>query len=207
MREKASKKMAQSLHVPALLHLLGRRSRRSCTTSSTTSTGLINRLLAALGMKPINLYATPRYWYFILPFVYVWKWVGFGSVLYLAAITGHRPANATRPRPSTGRTSSRRYAASPCRCCGRPSSILVLLGVGRIMRGEFDMFYQLIGNNGILIDSTDIIDTLVFRSSGHEPGLRHGVGRRALPVGPLLRHHPDRQPGRHGRFDEDYALF
>ncbi len=42
--------------------------------------------------------------------------------------------------------------------------ILVLLGLGRILRGEFDMFYQLIGNNGILIDDTDIIDTLVFRS-------------------------------------------
>ncbi len=26
------------------------------------------------------------------------------------------------------------------------------------------MFYQLIGNNGVLIDTTDIIDTLVFRS-------------------------------------------
>jgi putative aldouronate transport system permease protein len=32
------------------------------------------------------------------------------------------------------------------------------------MRGEFDMFYQLIGNNGLLYDKTDIIDTLVFRS-------------------------------------------
>jgi len=41
---------------------------------------------------------------------------------------------------------------------------LLLLGVGRIMRGEFDMFYQLVGTNGNLIDATDIIDTLVFRS-------------------------------------------
>jgi putative aldouronate transport system permease protein len=32
------------------------------------------------------------------------------------------------------------------------------------MRGEFDMFYQLIGNNGLLADKTDIIDILVFRS-------------------------------------------
>lgn len=32
------------------------------------------------------------------------------------------------------------------------------------MRGEFDMFYQLIGNNGALMNSTDIVDTLVFRS-------------------------------------------
>jgi len=42
--------------------------------------------------------------------------------------------------------------------------VLVLMGVGKILRGEFDMFYNIIGNNGILMDATDIIDTLVFRS-------------------------------------------
>ena len=38
------------------------------------------------------------------------------------------------------------------------------MGLGRIMRGDFDMFYQLIGKNGVLMNATDIIDTLVFRS-------------------------------------------
>ncbi len=50
--------------------------------------GLINSLLRAVGWEPLNVYSTPAYWYIILPAAYVWKWVGFGSVLYLAAIMG-----------------------------------------------------------------------------------------------------------------------
>lgn len=36
--------------------------------------------------------------------------------------------------------------------------------VGRILRGDFQMFYQIIGNNGQLFNATDVIDTFVFRS-------------------------------------------
>jgi putative aldouronate transport system permease protein len=32
------------------------------------------------------------------------------------------------------------------------------------LKGQFDLFYQIIGNNGMLFDATDIIDTYVFRS-------------------------------------------
>lgn len=42
--------------------------------------------------------------------------------------------------------------------------ILLLLSIGGIFRGNFDMFYQLIGNNGLLYDATDVIDTFTFRS-------------------------------------------
>jgi putative aldouronate transport system permease protein len=92
--------------------------------------GMLNKLLRALGWEALNIYSTPGFWYFLLPFMYVWKWVGFGTLPML--------------RPTM--------------------MILLLLGIGRILRGEFDMFYQLIGNNGLLLDATDIIDTLVFRS-------------------------------------------
>jgi putative aldouronate transport system permease protein len=42
--------------------------------------------------------------------------------------------------------------------------IMLLLQVGRILRGDFEMFYQLVGNNGQLFSTTDVIDTYVFRS-------------------------------------------
>ena len=34
----------------------------------------------------------------------------------------------------------------------------------RILRGDFEMFYQIVGNNGQLFNATDVIDTYVFRS-------------------------------------------
>jgi ABC-type polysaccharide transport system, permease component len=126
-------------------------------------TGTFNHLLVALGAKPINLYSTPRYWYFVLPFLYVWKWVGFGSVLYLAAIMGIDP-EIYEAATMDGATVFQRIRSITLPSLRMTMAVLVLLGLGRIMRGEFDMFWQLIGNNGLLIDSTDIIDTLVFRS-------------------------------------------
>jgi putative aldouronate transport system permease protein len=126
-------------------------------------TGTFNRLLASLGYKPINLYSTPQYWYFVLPFLYVWKWVGFGSVLYLAAIMGIDP-EIYEAATMDGAGVLKRITRITLPSLRMTMAVLVLLGLGRIMRGEFDMFWQLIGNNGLLIDATDIIDTLVFRS-------------------------------------------
>jgi putative aldouronate transport system permease protein len=95
--------------------------------------------------------------------MYVWKWVGFGSVLYLAAIAGlDQECYEAATIDGAGEFQKIFRITLPML---RPTMvILLLLGIGRILRGEFDMFYQLIGNNGLLLDATDIIDTLVFRS-------------------------------------------
>lgn len=125
--------------------------------------GLLNTVLKGIGLDPIDIYSSVSYWYFILPFFYVWKWVGFGSVLYLSAIMGFDTSAYEAAKIDGANVFQRiRYLTIPLL---KPTTIiLLLLGIGKIMRGEFDMFYQLIGNNGILMDATDIIDTLVFRS-------------------------------------------
>lgn len=42
--------------------------------------------------------------------------------------------------------------------------ILALLGIGRIFYGDFGMIYAIIGDNGILFPTTDVIDTYAFRA-------------------------------------------
>ena len=42
--------------------------------------------------------------------------------------------------------------------------LLVLFSLGGILKGSFDLFYNLIGTNSVLYPQTDIIDTFVFRS-------------------------------------------
>ena len=42
--------------------------------------------------------------------------------------------------------------------------LLILFGLGGILKGSFDLFYNLIGTNSLLYAQTDIIDTYVFRS-------------------------------------------
>ena len=42
--------------------------------------------------------------------------------------------------------------------------IMTLLSLGKIMFGDFGMIYALIGDNGTLYRTTDIIDTYIFRA-------------------------------------------
>ncbi len=125
--------------------------------------GLVNTIIKSFGGQPIDIYANPGNWLLLLPVLYVWKWVGFGSVLYLAAIMGiDQECYEAATIDGASMFQKIRKITLPLL---RPTIIvLVLMGVGKILRGEFDMFYNIIGNNGILMDATDIIDTLVFRS-------------------------------------------
>lgn len=125
--------------------------------------GMVNTILESLGYGRINLTVSLKNWYFLMPLLYVWKWVGFGSVLYLAAIMGIDQSSYEAAKIDGANAFQKiHYITLPLL---KPTTIiLVLLGIGRVMRGEFDMFYQLIGNNGLLMDGTDIIDTFVFRS-------------------------------------------
>ena len=126
-------------------------------------TGIINMIRGFFSLDPLNISTDPKVWRILLPVLYGFKWIGYGSILFLSAIMG-LDRSCYEAAEIDGATVFQRirYITLPLL---RPTSItLILLGVGKIMRGDFDMFYQLIGNNGLLMDSTDIIDTLVFRS-------------------------------------------
>lgn len=125
--------------------------------------GVLNGMLSALGVAPIDIYSNPSAWVVLLPLFYVWKGIGYTAVLYLSAIMGIDSESYDSAKIDGANVFQRiRHITLPLL---KPTVItLVLLGVSRVMRGEFDMFYQLIGDNGLLADSTDIIDTLVFRS-------------------------------------------
>lgn len=56
--------------------------------------------------------------------------------------------------------------------------ILFLMSIGGIFRGNFDMFYNLVGNNGLLFEYTDVIDTLAMRAliSSNNFGMSAAIG-------------------------------
>jgi len=55
-----------------------------------------------------------------------------------------------------------RYITLPCL---RPTFvILMLFALGGIIRGNFGLFYNLVGLNSMLYKTTDIIETYVYRS-------------------------------------------
>ena len=91
-----------------------------------------------------------------------WKGVGYGVVVYLASILGVDGSLHEAAAIDGANIFQRiRYITIPSIT---PTVItLTLLALGKIFRGNLDLFYQLVGQNGTLFDKTDVIDTYVFR--------------------------------------------
>lgn len=126
-------------------------------------TGLFNTVLKTFGMEPVNMYGKPGAWPFIICLFNSWKWCGYNSVIYIAAITGV-DSEIYEAASIDGATIFQRIRFITIPCINATLITMVLLQVGRILRGDFEMFYQIVGNNGQLFNATDVIDTYVFRS-------------------------------------------
>ena len=125
--------------------------------------GFFNGILHSLGQESYDFYNTPSIWPFILIILYIWKQIGYGTVIYLATITGISPELYEAAEIDGANVFQQiRYITIPLLT---PTFItLLLFSHGGIMKGQFDLFYQVIGNNGVLYDATDILDTFVYRS-------------------------------------------
>jgi putative aldouronate transport system permease protein len=126
-------------------------------------TGVLNNLLGVLKLEPLNVYAKPGAWPFIICAFNAWKWCGYNSIIYIAAITSI-DAECFEAADIDGANIFQKIVHIILPSI-RPAVItMLLLQVGRILRGDFEMFYQIVGNNGQLFNATDVIDTYVFRS-------------------------------------------
>lgn len=125
--------------------------------------GAINTFLKSAGMEPIDVYSSKSAWKYILVAVSAWKWVGYGSVLYLAAIIGI-DAEIYEAADIDGANIFKKIWHITLPSLKSTVIILLLLSLGNIMKGDFQMFYQVVGNNGLVLDATDVIDTYVVRS-------------------------------------------
>lgn len=125
--------------------------------------GFINSVIQKFGGEKINFYATGSVWPVILTLFGAWKGVGYGSVMYLAAIMGI-DTSIYEAASIDGANVFQRIFKITIPLMMPTVIILLLLAVGGIFRGNFDMFYNLVGDNGLLYKYTDVIDTLTFRA-------------------------------------------
>jgi putative aldouronate transport system permease protein len=125
--------------------------------------GVLNTLLQALHMNPIDIYSKIHAWKYIIVSIQVWKWLGYGTVIYLAAVMSiEKEMYEASEIDGANKFQEIYYLTIPSLV---PYIItLTLVNIGNIFKGDFNMFYQITGNNPILYPSTDVIDTFVVRS-------------------------------------------
>lgn len=125
--------------------------------------GAVNTFLKSIGLEPIDVYSNKGVWPFILIGVSAFKNVGYGTVMYLASIS-NIDSSLYEAADLDGATMWQkiRYITLPGI---RPTIIILfLLAIGTIMKGDFQMFWQVTGNNPMVLEVTDVIDTYVTRS-------------------------------------------
>ena len=130
--------------------------------------GVINSAIAASGGTRIDFYNTPAYWPFLITFFNIWKGLGYGTVVYLATIMGISDEYYEAAKIDGANIFQQiRFITLPLL---KPTFIILLLyAIGGIFKGQFELFWQMVGNNGMLYNVTDILDTYVYRVTISQP--------------------------------------
>ncbi len=127
-------------------------------------TGYINTLLTALGFDRWGPYSDASVWPVLLVLIHLWQTTGYNSVVYFAAICGidAEIIEAARVDGANG-WQKIRYIILPSL---RPTVVILLLfALGGIVKGNFGLFYNIVGTNPLLYSTTDIIETYVYRAT------------------------------------------
>ncbi len=130
----------------------------------STDLGYFNKVLfPALGISTVNWYIEPVYWPFIIVFTNLWKYTGYGSVVYLAAIAGiDQNCFEAAALDGASRWQTVRHVMIPL--ISYLIIIQVMLQIGRLFYSDFGLFYQVPQNMGPLFKATNVIDTYVYRT-------------------------------------------
>ncbi len=128
-----------------------------------SDTGFIdNTLIKAFGGTPVAWYMEKKYWPFLLTFVYLWKNAGYCSIIYLAAMAGI-DKSIYESASLDGATKMQQILRITLPMLKPTVVIMTLMSVGRIFFSDFGLFYQVPMNSGAIYDTTQTIDTYVYR--------------------------------------------
>ncbi len=149
-------------------------------------TGVITKLLLTFGMKT-NFYSDPTYWPIILMILKVWQGAGYGSIVYLATITGI-DSGIMEAADIDGASRWQKITKITIPILAPTVVLLTLFSIGKIFNGDFGMLYAIIGDNSQLYPTTDVIDTYVYRMMRtlNEFGISTAVGLVQSLVGMVL---------------------
>lgn len=142
------------------------------------SNGLLNNLMLDLGREKMpNLYTTTMAWPFIFLIANIWRYAGNGSIIYLATLSGFdQELFEAAAIDGAGKFKQFLYITLPQLI---PVIILLqILAIGRILNGDFDMFYSLPNGSGTVRSATLVIDVYVYNAltSGARLGLPAAAG-------------------------------
>ncbi len=122
--------------------------------------GVVNEIIKFFGGKPIYFLADPHYFVSLLIITYLWQSVGWGTIIYLAAISSiDQEQYESAVIDGASRFQRARYITIP----GIMPTVvtLLVLNLGGILNAGFDQIFNLYTEQ--VYSVADILDTYVYR--------------------------------------------
>jgi len=124
------------------------------------SSGIVNQLLGYLGISPIFFLGDNKWFPFTIIFTSIWKEFGWGTIIYLAAITSIDPGLYE----SAVMDGANRFQQIIHITLPGMAMIIVLrsvLSLGQVLNAGYDQIFNLY--NPIVYETGDILDTFIYR--------------------------------------------
>ncbi len=124
--------------------------------------GVVNRFLGIFGMDPVFFMGENAPFLGLLLGTDVWKNFGYGTVVYLAAITGIDESLYESARiDGAGRLKQILYITLPG--IAPIVMLMMILNLGNVLNAGFDQIFNLY--SPLVYETADVIDTFVYRIS------------------------------------------
>jgi len=140
--------------------------------------GPINKMVALFGADPVNFLTSNGMFRPLLIISSIWKEVGWGTIIFLAALSGINP-DQYEAATVDGANRFKQVIHITLPGLLPIISILLILNFGSMMNGGFDQVFNLY--NTMVYESGDVIDTYVYRI-----GLTQGQYSVATAIGLFL---------------------
>lgn len=127
-----------------------------------SSSGAINSLLMSLNIidKPIQFFAKPNYFWWIVTFATTWKELGWNAIIYLSAISGIDPA-LYEAATVDGANRFKKIWHVTLPGIMPTVMIMLILNIGSILNIGFER--QMLLGNTLLLDKADVLDWYILR--------------------------------------------
>ena len=157
VRQRAFKRTVQT--VTYLPHFLSMVIIVAMAQNIFASNGPVNDLLKMLGLQPVFWLGEGKYFWWLVGIINVWKEVGWGTIIYISAMTSIDPAlYEAAGIDGAGRFQKILHVTLP----GIKSTfvILLIMNIGHLMEAGFEIQYLL--GNGLTAEYSRTIDIFVL---------------------------------------------
>ncbi len=125
--------------------------------------GRLTHWIIEHGGSDPQFYNNALWWPLILAILKIWQGVGYGTIVYVAVITG-LDKEIYEAAKVDGASRLQIILKITLPQLKVTAIMLTLMSIGKIFNGDFGMIYAIVGENSQLYATTDVIDTFVYRA-------------------------------------------